>query len=163
LRFSRQWLWRMSSGMWRRVARVRADVSVERTASIFMVKIISELGTHYQQLANVVCCIELITIWERKQWNGTEIEDRHTIIRSSLSCLPWSISHLIASFLIWWLILHSVLQLLVTANMFLVCWLFSPWRWGWYIPPKRRILQKPHGITSQMMTFFMNKKHWLLS
>jgi hypothetical protein len=25
---------------------------------------------------------------------------------------------------------------LTTANVFLVCWLFSPWRWRWYVPPK---------------------------
>jgi hypothetical protein len=44
--FSRRWLWRMpSSGMWHRVALVRNDVSEERTASIFKVTRIGELGT----------------------------------------------------------------------------------------------------------------------
>jgi hypothetical protein len=46
LRFSRWWLWRMpSSGMLRRVALVRTDVSEKRSASIIKVTRIGELGT----------------------------------------------------------------------------------------------------------------------
>jgi hypothetical protein len=46
LRFSRQWLWRISSSwMLRRVALVRTDVSDELSASIISVTRIGELGT----------------------------------------------------------------------------------------------------------------------
>jgi hypothetical protein len=46
LRFSLLWLWRMqSSVMWRRVALVGTDVLKDCIASIFRVKIISEIGT----------------------------------------------------------------------------------------------------------------------
>jgi hypothetical protein len=27
--------------------------------------------------------------------------------------------------------------------------LFEPWRWRWYVPPKRRIISKLHGVTTQ--------------
>jgi hypothetical protein len=46
LRFSRRWLWRMaSSGMLRRVALVRTDVSKERSASFIRARRIGEIGT----------------------------------------------------------------------------------------------------------------------
>jgi hypothetical protein len=45
-RFSRRWLWRMaSSGMLRRVALVRTDVSEELSSSLITVARIGELGT----------------------------------------------------------------------------------------------------------------------
>jgi hypothetical protein len=45
MRFSRRWLWRMSSsGMLRRVALVRTDVSKEPSASFIRVTRIGELG-----------------------------------------------------------------------------------------------------------------------
>jgi hypothetical protein len=31
----------------------------------------------------------------------------------------------------------------------------SPWWWRRYVPPKRRFLQEPHGVTSQKMAFFI--------
>jgi hypothetical protein len=31
----------------------------------------------------------------------------------------------------------------------------SPWRWSRYLPPKRRFLQKPHGVTSHKTEFFI--------
>jgi hypothetical protein len=49
----------------------------------------------------------------------------------------------------------SMLKLLAIANMFLVLWQLSPWRWRRYAPPKRRFLQEPRGDTSQKTTFFM--------
>jgi hypothetical protein len=30
----------------------------------------------------------------------------------------------------------------------------SPWWWRRYVPPKRQVLQEPHGVTSQKMPFF---------
>jgi hypothetical protein len=42
---SRQWAWRMSSGMLRHVARIRTDVSEERIASIIRLTRINVLGT----------------------------------------------------------------------------------------------------------------------
>jgi hypothetical protein len=44
-------------------------------------------------------------------------------------------------------------QLLLT--LFLPCWFLSRWCWRRYIPPKRRFLQEPHGITSKKAEFFM--------
>jgi hypothetical protein len=38
--------------------------------------------------------------------------------------------------------------------MFIVRWLFSPWRLWRYIPPKRRFLQEPHCVTSQKTALF---------
>jgi hypothetical protein len=45
---------------------------------------------------------------------------------------------------------RNVLQMIVTANvpLFISTW----WRW-WYTPPKRRFLQKPHGVMSQETAF----------
>jgi hypothetical protein len=65
-----------------------------------------------------------------------------------------TISHSTASLLIQWLILCSMLQLLATANMFLVRWLLSTWRWRQNIPLKRWFLQEPYSVTSQKMAFF---------
>jgi hypothetical protein len=31
----------------------------------------------------------------------------------------------------------------------------SPWWWRRYVPPKRRLLQEPHGLTSQKTPFFI--------
>jgi hypothetical protein len=46
LRFSRRWLWRMSSsGMLRRVALVRTDISEELSSSFIKVTRVGELGT----------------------------------------------------------------------------------------------------------------------
>jgi hypothetical protein len=42
--------------------------------------------------------------------------------------------------------------------MFLVHRFFSPWGWRRYVPPKRRLLQEPHSVTSQKMAFFVVKK-----
>jgi hypothetical protein len=39
-------------------------------------------------------------------------------------------------------------------TLFLARW-FSPLWWWWvYVPPKRRFLQEPHGVTSQETAFF---------
>jgi hypothetical protein len=51
--------------------------------------------------------------------------------------------------------IFRVLQTLAIANIFLVRWLLSLWRWRRYIPPKTGFLQKPHGDTSQETTFFI--------
>jgi hypothetical protein len=40
----------------------------------------------------------------------------------------------------------------------------SPWWWKRYVPPKRRILQEPHCVTSQKTTFFnVVLVRWLIS
>jgi hypothetical protein len=39
--------------------------------------------------------------------------------------------------------------------MFIDNQFLSPWWWRCYIPPKRRFLQEPHGITSQKTAFFI--------
>jgi hypothetical protein len=33
--------------------------------------------------------------------------------------------------------------------------IFLPWRWGQYVPPKRRFTQELHGATSQKTAFFI--------
>jgi hypothetical protein len=43
--------------------------------------------------------------------------------------------------------------------MFLFHGFLSPWWWMRYVPPKRRLLQEPHGVTSQKTLFF---KCWLI-
>jgi hypothetical protein len=45
--------------------------------------------------------------------------------------------------------LHSVLRLLVTANFVPTRRILSSWWWMRYVPPKYRLLQEPHGVTSQ--------------
>jgi hypothetical protein len=47
------------------------------------------------------------------------------------------------------------LRLLVTANVFLVPWFWSPWWLRRYVPPRRRFLQEPHGVTFQKTAFFI--------
>jgi hypothetical protein len=51
--------------------------------------------------------------------------------------------------------LRSVLQLLVTGNVVPSSLIFSPWWWRWYVPPKHRFLQEPHGLTFQKTAFFI--------
>jgi hypothetical protein len=41
--------------------------------------------------------------------------------------------------------------------------LFSPWRCRRYVPPKRLLLQEPHGDTSQKTIFFIGYTFILLS
>jgi hypothetical protein len=53
--------------------------------------------------------------------------------------------------------IRTVLRLLLT--LFLVRRFLSPWWWMWYIHPKRRFLQEPHGVKSKktvVMSFFNN-------
>jgi hypothetical protein len=70
LRFSRRWLWRMtSSRMLRHVILVRTDVSEERFASIIRVTRIDELGTTLAVASNRRT-LRRNTKWERKLvWN----------------------------------------------------------------------------------------------
>jgi hypothetical protein len=66
LRFSRRWLWRMvSSGMLRRVALVKTDVSEEPGASFIRVTRIGELGTTQAATSNRRT-LGRNTKWERK-------------------------------------------------------------------------------------------------
>jgi hypothetical protein len=65
LRFSRRWLWRkVSSGMLRRVALVRTDVSEELGASFIMVTWIGELGTMLALTRNrrKLCCVRRLLV-----------------------------------------------------------------------------------------------------
>jgi hypothetical protein len=39
--------------------------------------------------------------------------------------------------------------------VFFVHRFLSPWWWRRYVPPERRFLQEPHGVTSQKTTFFI--------
>jgi hypothetical protein len=94
-------LWRMvSSGLLRRVALVRTDVSEEPGASFIRVKTIGELGT--TQAAT----------------------------------------------------LRSVRRLLVAACVVPSSPILSPWWRRRQVPPKRRFLQEPHGVTTQKTPFF---------
>jgi hypothetical protein len=43
----------------------------------------------------------------------------------------------------------------VTTNVVPSHRLLSPWCWTRYVPPKRRFLQEPHGLTSQKTAFFI--------
>jgi hypothetical protein len=85
-----------SSGMLRRVARVRTDVSEERSVSIIRVTRISEVGTTLAVTGN-----------------------QRTLL-----------------------------------TFFLTHRFLSPWWLRRCVPPKRRFLQEPHGVTSQKMAFF---------
>jgi hypothetical protein len=50
---------------------------------------------------------------------------------------------------------RSMRRLLVTANVVPSSPILSPWCWRRELPPKRRFLQEPHGITSQMTVFLI--------
>jgi hypothetical protein len=71
LRFSRRWLWRMvSSGMLRRVALVRTDVSEERSASFIRMTRIGELRTTLALTSNRRT-LRRNNNWDRKlEWNS---------------------------------------------------------------------------------------------
>jgi hypothetical protein len=56
--------------------------------------------------------------------------------------------------------LHSVRRLLVTAT-FLVHRFLSPWWWRRWVPPKRRFLQGPHGVTFQKTPFLVHFSSYL--
>jgi hypothetical protein len=45
-------------------------------------------------------------------------------------------------------------KLLVAANVIPSSLIFSPWWYSRYVPPKRRLLQEPHGVTYQKKAFF---------
>jgi hypothetical protein len=51
--------------------------------------------------------------------------------------------------------LRSMRWLLVTASVVPSSQFLSPWWWRRYVPPKRRFLQEPHGVTSQKTPFFI--------
>jgi hypothetical protein len=56
---------------------------------------------------------------------------------------------------------------IAVLQFFLAHWFLSPWWWRRYAPPKRRLLQEPHGVTSQQMAFLINLlflsrwSHWI--
>jgi hypothetical protein len=51
----------------------------------------------------------------------------------------------------WTYCLYLSAYRLVLAELFL-----RPWRWRWYVPPKRRLqLNRPHGVISQKMMLFI--------
>jgi hypothetical protein len=52
--------------------------------------------------------------------------------------------------------LRSVRRLLVTASVVPSSPILSPWWRRRYVPPKRRFLQEPQGVTSQNTPFFKN-------
>jgi hypothetical protein len=52
--------------------------------------------------------------------------------------------------------LNSMRRLPVRLTLFLVHRFSSPWWWRCHIPPKRRFLQEPHGVTSQKTPFFIS-------
>jgi hypothetical protein len=47
------------------------------------------------------------------------------------------------------------LEIIWELAFILASWLFPAWWWSRYVPPKRRFLQEPHGVTSQETTLFM--------
>jgi hypothetical protein len=40
-------------------------------------------------------------------------------------------------------------------TLFLACVIASTWRWRRHVPPKRRFIINPHGVTSQKTAFFI--------
>jgi hypothetical protein len=53
------------------------------------------------------------------------------------------------------ILLHSMFQLLVTVTSFLARWFLTTWWQRRYVPPKRWLLQQPHGVISQKTAFFI--------
>jgi hypothetical protein len=56
----------------------------------------------------------------------------------------------------WDVFLRSVLRLLVTANVVPSSLILVTLMMEELVPPKRRYLEEPHGVTSQKMSFFIN-------
>jgi hypothetical protein len=50
---------------------------------------------------------------------------------------------------------HSMRRLLVLLTLFLAQRFLSPCCWWRYVPPKRRLLQEPQGVTSQKAEIFI--------
>jgi hypothetical protein len=49
-----------------------------------------------------------------------------------------------------------------TTGYFLARWLLPPW-WRGYVPPKRRFLHEPQGVTSQKTSFYSHSRENLKS
>jgi hypothetical protein len=96
--------------MLRRVALVRTDISVERSASFIRVIRIGELGTTLAVTSN-----------------------RRTLL----------------------VFLRSVRRLLVTASVVPSSPILITLIRRRYVPPKCRLIQEPHGVTSQKTPFFI--------
>jgi hypothetical protein len=105
-----------SSGMLRRVALVRTDVSEELSTSFIWVIRIGEL-------------------WKTLAVNS----NRHTLQRNTNTT---------------WYFFAACISCWLQLMLFLVHRFLSPWWRRRYVPPKRRFLQEPHGVTSQKTTFF---------
>jgi hypothetical protein len=149
-------LWRMaSSGMLRRVALVRTDVSEELSAFFIRVTRIGELGTALAVTSN----------WRTLRRNTSETL---VLTRATRRNIPEdAILHLFPSFrrtlygtncahiCLFSKSLWRIWRIGELGTTLAAVHLLSPWWRRQYVPPKRRFLQEPHGVTSQKTPFFI--------
>jgi hypothetical protein len=131
-----------SSDMWHSAALVRRDASEECIASIIRVKWICELGTTkavssngsmFQMLVTATVDPSSLVLSTRK------MEAMRSSETSVLSRITWR--HILED------------GVLVTDNVYFRSVIFSSSLCRRYFPPKRRLFQALHGITSQMMAY----------
>jgi hypothetical protein len=148
----------LPSGIWRHVALVRADVTEEPVASIFGVN----------RIWIFIACSENVPHKRRRRrmnYSSLLSPSKHTRRTAFLDPAQFcSMARLSPT--------HSTKQQLVKCTstvterdgrrgsvarsyLRLQSWVFLPWRWRWYISPKRRNLLYPHGVMSKKTTSFI--------
>ena len=88
----------------------------------------------------------------------------YSIFKASVwSLCPWQLSSLRPAVEKTWQLQDNLGDLVCSHLLMLVpdLWIFIPWRWRRYIPPKHRFTQYLYSATSQKMAFFMSDIHYI--